>query len=212
MRSLKWAPMIINWLAGAIRLSGTATPWNLLSPRQRMQALLFSTLVYLIGVAAVLYFRPAAMFRPDGSWKEFGLGAAESTAFPFWLFCIAWALGSYLIGRVVFSSGPGSTAVTAATTVVASRSLSSRFQGEEFETTAGVNPLLPQSVPGDLMPEIPKKVKKALERVEQPPSGLYKLKRGKQRGGGGAYPRYIFVGAQELAAESEDSSSSEGEE
>lgn len=39
------------------------------------------------------------MFTPDGDWKEFGIGQNEDryTPFPFWLFCLAWALVSYFI-------------------------------------------------------------------------------------------------------------------
>jgi hypothetical protein len=39
------------------------------------------------------------MFTPDGNWKEFGIGQREDryTPFPFWLFCLTWALLSYVI-------------------------------------------------------------------------------------------------------------------
>jgi hypothetical protein len=39
------------------------------------------------------------MFTPDGVWKEFGIGKNESryTPFTFWLFCLVWALLSYII-------------------------------------------------------------------------------------------------------------------
>ena len=43
--------------------------------------------------------RPAFMFTPDGNWKEFGIGQREDryTPFPFWLFCLTWALVSYVL-------------------------------------------------------------------------------------------------------------------
>ena len=39
------------------------------------------------------------MFTPDGQWKEFGIGqsADKYTPFPFWMFCLTWAVVSYLI-------------------------------------------------------------------------------------------------------------------
>ena len=39
------------------------------------------------------------MFTPDGVWKEFGIGKNEAryTPFTFWLFCLVWALLSYII-------------------------------------------------------------------------------------------------------------------
>ena len=38
------------------------------------------------------------MFTPDGIWKEFGIGRSPETHtwMPFWLFCILWALVSYI--------------------------------------------------------------------------------------------------------------------
>jgi hypothetical protein len=55
--------------------------------------------LYLIGVGVVLVLRPAFMFTPDGNWKEFGIGQREDryTPFPFWLFCLTWALVSYVL-------------------------------------------------------------------------------------------------------------------
>jgi hypothetical protein len=42
--------------------------------------------------------RPSLMFTPDGIWKEFGIGRNPETHtwMPFWLFCILWALVSYI--------------------------------------------------------------------------------------------------------------------
>jgi hypothetical protein len=43
------------------------------------------------------------MFTPDGVWKEFGIGKNESryTPFTFWLFCLVWAITSYMIVLLV---------------------------------------------------------------------------------------------------------------
>jgi len=64
--------------------------------------------VYLVGVAAILVLRPAMMFTPDGNWKEFGIGKSEDryTPFPFWLFCLVWALAAYAL--VLLIPGLGS--------------------------------------------------------------------------------------------------------
>jgi hypothetical protein len=39
------------------------------------------------------------MFRPDGSWKEFGIGQQPEkyTPFPFWMFCLVWAIVAYTL-------------------------------------------------------------------------------------------------------------------
>ena len=64
-----------------------------------MRLLIFSGVLYLVGVAIVLLMRPELMFTPDGIWKEFGIGRSPETHtwMPFWLFCILWALVSYIL-------------------------------------------------------------------------------------------------------------------
>ena len=59
--------------------------------------------LYLVGVAVVLVIKPSFMFTPDGNWKEFGIGQSEAryTTFPFWLFCLVWAVLSYIIVLMV---------------------------------------------------------------------------------------------------------------
>ena len=59
--------------------------------------------LYLVGVAVVLVLKPSFMFTPDGNWKEFGIGQSEAryTTFPFWLFCLVWAVLSYIIVLMV---------------------------------------------------------------------------------------------------------------
>jgi len=64
-----------------------------------MWTFIVSGALYLVGVAVVLVIKPSFMFTPDGNWKEFGIGQSEAryTTFPFWLFCLLWAVASYLI-------------------------------------------------------------------------------------------------------------------
>jgi hypothetical protein len=60
--------------------------------------------IYIFGIATVLVLRPTLMFRPGGSWKEFGIGRGENhSIFPFWLFAIFWAFISYGLGLVIMS-------------------------------------------------------------------------------------------------------------
>lgn len=60
--------------------------------------------IYILGIAVILYLRPALMFKPGGSWKEFGIGRGEThTVLPFWLFAIFWAFMSYGVSLVILS-------------------------------------------------------------------------------------------------------------
>ncbi len=72
-----------------------------------MRLLIFSGVLYLVGVATVLMLRPALMFTPDGVWKEFGIGRNPETHtwMPFWLFCILWSLVSYLAVVLLADAG-----------------------------------------------------------------------------------------------------------
>lgn len=70
-----------------------------------MSLLIYSGLLYLIGISIVLAIKPSLMFSADGAWKEFGLGRMKEkyTWMPFWLFTIMWAILSYLIVLVIAS-------------------------------------------------------------------------------------------------------------
>ena len=68
-----------------------------------MRVLLYSAVLYLLGIVIVLYLRPKQMFRHDGRWKEFGLNGIDTTWVPFWLFCILWAVVAYAIVRMLVS-------------------------------------------------------------------------------------------------------------
>jgi hypothetical protein len=81
-----------------------------------MKLLLYSGLLYLAGIAIVMVIRPTVMFRPDGTWKEFGIGRnpAYYTWLPFWLFAIVWAILSYLLVLLLAGANvlPGVNAVS----------------------------------------------------------------------------------------------------
>ena len=64
-----------------------------------MMLLIYSGLLYLLGISIILSIKPKLMFSKDGNWKEFGLGRHPDkyTWMPFWLFTIIWAILSYTI-------------------------------------------------------------------------------------------------------------------
>ena len=72
-----------------------------------MRLLIFSGVLYLVGVATILMLRPSFMFTSDGIWKEFGIGRNPETHtwMPFWLFCILWAILSYLFIILLADAG-----------------------------------------------------------------------------------------------------------
>lgn len=72
-----------------------------------MKILLYSGLLYLTGVAVLLFLRPQLMFTRDGTWKEFGIGrdGDQYTWMPIWLFCIIWAVFSYLLVVILADVG-----------------------------------------------------------------------------------------------------------
>jgi hypothetical protein len=44
------------------------------------------------------------MFDKNGNWKEFGfINDTKHTWFPFWLFCIIWAILSYAVTKFLFN-------------------------------------------------------------------------------------------------------------
>lgn len=139
-----------------------------------MRALLFSMLLYLFGVALVLFFRPQFMFYKDGRWKEFGVGYEGTTVFPFWMFCIAWAVFSYAIGRAFFDHSVALLATVAA----------SRLSDDDGVEPLPVNVPSGSTSPGSSSAEASSPVK----------PGYYKLNSNASRKRGA--PRYVYVGTE----------------
>ena len=137
-----------------------------------MRTLLLSAILYLLGVAIILFFRPKMMFHEDGRWREFGFGVQDKTVFPFWLFCILWAIFSYLLTMVFVGEYRGGG------------SLSSK------------QPILEQTeTPDDLLMPLPPKTKsrgKAVEVEGNMKPGYYVLDKRALREKG--VPNYIYVG------------------
>ena len=80
-----------------------------------MKLLLYSGVLYLLGIGILLAIRPEFMFREDGSWKEFGVGrdSENYTWMPVWLFIFLWAILSYMIVLLLAASNclPGVTVI-----------------------------------------------------------------------------------------------------
>ena len=143
-----------------------------MSQKTEMRILLYSAVLYLLGITIVLYLRPKQMFRHDGRWKEFGINGVDTTYVPFWLFCIIWAVVSYAIVRMLYSDEMPSIKPRAVPKVSA----------EE--------PLSPLPVPE----ATPAQVK---ENSSQGKPGYYKLDEAIMRDKG--VPRYVYIGDEKPA-------------
>ncbi len=144
-----------------------------------MRTLLLSGILYLIGIIIVLFLRPALMFNENGEWKEFGLVSSEHTVFTFWMFCLVWAVLSYIICLIVVGE----------------------FNSKAVAVVAGmgtsVAPSLYESeLPEDLVPVLPTKTK---SRKNNTPTvkgdmkpGYYKLDTKELDRTG--VPKYLYVG------------------
>jgi hypothetical protein len=164
-----------------------------------MRTLLLGTVVYLLGIAIVLFLRPALMFLPDGQWREFGVSDETKTIFPFWMFCLLWAVVSYLLSNALFADGPvhmvrDATAATllsaAPHTITARTAMPDNSDLEDLVETLPVKPS--------------KKSKRrqataeASAPVEGMKPGYYRLnKNATERNG---VPRYIYIGPEPPAA------------
>jgi hypothetical protein len=80
-----------------------------------MKLLLYSGILYLLGIGGLLFIKPEFMFREDGSWKEFGVGRDPEnfTWMPVWLFIFLWAILSYMFILLLAASNllPGVTVI-----------------------------------------------------------------------------------------------------
>lgn len=114
-----------------------------------MSLLIYSGLLYLIGISIILMLKPELMFSKDGAWKEFGLGRDKQTHtwLPFWLFAIMWAIISYII-ILVIAGYTGLGGVTNNTANVINKSDSSKqleipeeVMEPEFVSTKSMTPV-----------------------------------------------------------------------
>lgn len=143
-----------------------------------MWTFIFAGAVYLVGVAVVLVLRPTYMFDASGNWLEFGIGkpANKFTPFPFWMFCLTWALVSYVIVLIACRfayPGLGGAALALAPALA--------------PTSASTN-ILP------LTPVPKAAAAAAVESAVELPKGYYVLNRKATKLSG--TPKYVYLGAE----------------
>ena len=147
-----------------------------------MRTLILSAVLYLSGVAGLLLFRPKLMFKKDGTWKEFGTVSDEHSIFPFWLFCIVWAIVSYLVTLLLV--GEYSSATVAACTTVPS--VINGLSSTEDESPEDAVEPLPLKTSGRRSNIINKSMEK----------GYHMLNENATKKAG--TPQYVYVGNTEL--------------
>lgn len=140
-----------------------------------MRGLLYSAVLYLAGIAIVLYIRPELMFRRDGRWKEFGVNSLDTTYFPFWMFCIVWAVVAHAIVRLLVTDDEGIVKKVAK----AAKSVAAAATGTGLTTYVHQPDTASAAIPQP-------------EPTEEAQPGYYKLDDSLMRRKG--VPRYIYVG------------------
>jgi hypothetical protein len=148
-----------------------------------MKTLLFSMVFYLLGIAGMLFFRPRLMFHRDGRWKEFGL--EDGTMFPFWLFCIVWAIVSYVLARLIIVDVV--TAPFAAAAAVSPMLPLDENSIPNLNETIGKHRRKNATVPASAAAPVP------VPAQEMKP-GYYRLNAASMEKG---IPRYVYVGPEE---------------
>ncbi len=132
-------------------------------------------ILYFSGIAVLLYFRPRLMFHRDGRWKEFGIGDVDGgTRFPFWLFCIVWAIVSFLVSFLIVGSKATAAAVVS--------------------NVAPLAPLAPLSSLRDYLNVSGPTEEAPTANEPQMKSGYYRLNTSGSKKG---IPRYVYVGPDE---------------
>jgi hypothetical protein len=154
-----------------------------------MELLWLAIVFYSIGLAAVLYVRPAIMFNENGTWKEFGYQRdSRHTIFPVWLFIITWAIISYVLATIVGSNmmAPAAIAATAATSSEAHSYATKMFNEREIESEG-------ESESDEEVIEMPdpKKRSSSPKVKEKPRPGYYVLEPGDQSKG---LRKYVYYG------------------
>ena len=142
--------------------------------------------VYLIGVGVVLVLRPAFMFTPDGNWKEFGIGQRDDryTPFPFWLFCLTWALVSYVIVLLLRPLIDTGDAIEVVNTRVNNKRVNNRSNNRRRYV---------EEPPADFEPELEGDA--AADEGVELPKGYYVLNKKATKLSG--VPKYVYLGPEE---------------
>jgi hypothetical protein len=137
-----------------------------------MWTFIFAGAVYLVGVAVVLVLRPTSMFDASGNWLEFGIGkpANKFTPFPFWMFCLTWAIVSYVIVLIAC-----------------------RYAYPGTDSTPSLLGLAPAAATS--LTPVPRNVAQAaVESAVELPKGYYVLNRKATKLSG--TPKYVYLGAE----------------
>jgi hypothetical protein len=120
------------------------------------------------------------MFDENKEWKEFGMISNEHTIFPFWMFCIVWAIISYMISLLLVGEFSSKVAVVA---------------GLGASTPA----LYESEPPEDLVPVLPSKTTKKGSNTKSVAAGNmkpgYYMLDAKELDRTGV-PKYLYVGEE----------------
>lgn len=143
-----------------------------------MRTLLLAAILYLIGIIIVLLFRPSLMFDDKGNWKEFGTLSQGHTLFPFWLFCIVWAIISYVISLLFVGEFKTGTIV---------------YEASPTETPEDLVPVLPTKTKGKNMKNLTNSTKSDVHANMKPGYYVLDAKEMKRTG----VPKYLYVGEGE---------------
>lgn len=145
--------------------------------------LLVAGIVYLLGMAALLVWKPSLMFTESGAWKEFGIGRnpVTHTWMPIWLFAILWAFVSYITVMLIYMSMG-----------VRSQSQGTNKQSTSISIVDTVETVSPENL---LQEAISKRAKSARSRGKptELPGGYYVLNVEATEAAGGI-PKYVYLG------------------
>jgi hypothetical protein len=172
-----------------------------------MEILWLAIILYSIGLAIILHFRPSLMFNEDGTWKEFGYQRSTDsrrTIFPFWLFAIVWAFGSYAMAAAIawmFNlSSPAPLAIgaaafssmTPATSTFGSSGSSYLQEDYEEEEEDQATPPVKRGRGRPRKSETKQETKSETKsETKQPRAGYYVLDPESERGG---LKKYVYYG------------------
>jgi hypothetical protein len=163
-----------------------------------MEALWLAILLYSLGLAAALHFRPALMFHENGTWKEFGYQRdSRHTILPFWLFSIIWAILSYTLATAISWSTVTATASAATSAAYYNGNLGSwssgpsSYEEEEYDQDQGSEE--EEVIPVSNMPAKRGRGRPRKTETAQPRTGYYVLEpQGNESDG---LRRYVYYGS-----------------
>lgn len=124
------------------------------------------------------------MFTPDGNWKEFGIGQREDryTPFPFWLFCLVWALIAYVSVLLVYSY-----ILPSEETIYENNLRTNRYKNKNINRRPKYQaPMLEDDM--DVLED-------GLEEAVELPKGYYVLNKKATKLSG--VPKYVYLGPEE---------------